>query len=134
MFIVHRYLLIPLFLALIASQSFNRSVSICMDQLGGCMDTSLAMQVDACPCSQHGDAESNTCSEDCPSCHLDHDGELFVYSGSTSLERMNSAPAYAPRLVKLLEPNPPVHTANVSATSAPPTALSVATIYSVRLL
>ncbi len=136
---VNRYLLIPLFLALIVTQGFNRSASVCLDQLGHCLDASASSHVDHCPCDEtESEAETeNTCSEECSVCHLDHSDELFVFSGSSSVERENSAPLYTPHVLELLEPVLRRQAVCVSARSQVPprlSILSVAKIYSVRLL
>lgn len=129
------FLIIPLLLALIISQGHNLPVPVCMDQLGTCLDDSLLLEkAEHCPCGETDGATTQPCSQECPVCHLDHAGELYVYSGTGCIEREHSSPLYAARVIDRLglclrEPS-----GYVSRNCAAPPRLSVAKEFAVRLL
>ena len=130
---MHRYLLIPLLLGLILTQGFHRSASVCLDQLGHCAEVGLVEEAHSCPCGEDESAPTNTCSEDCTVCHLDHSDELFVFSG-TSVERPQPTQLYAPRVVEILEPSLLIEADYIFVKQDAPPKRDIEDFYGVRLL
>lgn len=128
-----RYLLLPLFLGLILTQGFHRSPSVCSDQLGHCVEVGQVEETHSCPFGEDEGTPANTCAEDCSVCHLDHSGELFVFSG-TSVERPQPTQLYTPRVVELLEPNLLIEANYIFVNQDAPPGRSVEDFYGVRLL
>lgn len=106
-----------------------------MDQLGTCLDDSLLLEkAEHCPCGEADGATTQSCSQECPVCHLDHAGELYVYSGTSCIEREHSSPLYVARVIDRLglclrEPS-----GYLCFNRAAPPRLSVAKEFAVRLL
>jgi hypothetical protein len=106
-----------------------------MDQLGTCLDDSLLLEkLEHCPCGEADGATTQSCSQECPVCHLDHAGELYVYSGTSGNEREHPSPLYTARVIDRLGLCLRKPSGYVSLNRDAPPRLSVAKEFSVRLL
>lgn len=98
------------------------------------MNDSLLSEAEHCPCGEADSAATQSCSQECPFCHFDHTGELYVYSGTSCIEREHPSPLYTARVIDRLGLCLREPTGYVLPNRDAPPRLSVAMEFAVRLL